>query len=177
MNKLASTTIATLCLFVSLSTSLLADTMVFENGFYFISAPAEFEDVVVGQGAVVAFTDDVVITGDIEVENGGFLSANYCFIGGDVRADGAAIVDLLGVTLRGDVNIKRTGGDPVLGLFPLISIMISDIHGDVKVINNDVNSITITDNLIGGKLLVKGNRYNAINVSGNQTNLNRHCHR
>ncbi len=80
-------------------TPLRADTTVFENGFYFITAPAEFEDVVVGAGATVAFLDGVVITGDLKVIDGGFVSANNCLIEGDVEASGAAIVDLLGATI------------------------------------------------------------------------------
>lgn len=156
---------------------LRADTTVFENGFYFITTPELYDDVVVGEGAIVAFSVGVVIAGDLEVVDGGFVSANDCLIEGNVKANGAAIVDLLRATIGGNVQIKRTGGDPVIGLFPLISILNCDIGGNVTIMNNDVNGIAVTGNDIGGKLDIRRNHANSTNVSGNRTNLNRHCHR
>ena len=158
--------------FTACVSSLRADTTIFENGFFFISAPEVFDDVVVGEGAIVAFTDGVIIEGDLEVVDGGFVSANDTLIEGNVKANGAAIVDLLRATVDGNVQIKKTGGDPVLGLLPLISIINSDIGGNVSITNNNVNGITVTGNDIGGKLEVRRNQANSITVSGNRTNLN-----
>lgn len=121
--------------------------------------------------------DRVTITGDLKVVDGGYVSANNCLIEGDVKANGAAIVDMLGVTVGGDVQIKRTGGDAVLGILPMISILSSDIYGDVKITNNRVNSITVSGNRIGGELQVRNNQSLSTGISGNQTKLNRHCHR
>ncbi len=175
MNKCLGTVLACLMMLATGMNTLLADTQVFEDGFYFIVGPAEFDDVIVGEGAIVAFDGDVIITGDLKVIDGGFVSANDCLIEGDVKADRAAIVDLLRATVGGDVSIKRTGGDAVLGILPLISIQSCEIHGDVKVTNNNVNSITISNNLIGGKLQVKNNNPAPIGLGSNQTNLNHHC--
>ncbi len=175
MNRIASIAMSVMLVLGACAARLQADTTVFENGFYFISEPTEFEDVVVGEGAIVAFLGGVVITGDLEVVDGGFVSANDCVIEGDVKADRAAIVDLLRVDVGGDVQIKRTGGQAVLGLLPAISIIQSDIYGDVKITNNRVNSITVTENLIGGKLQIQNNRSTFTNISNNSVNLNRHC--
>lgn len=177
MLKFSNLTLAITLAFITCVSTLRADTTVFENGFYFIDTPTEFDNVIVGEGATVALLDGVVITGNLKVIDGGFVSANNCLIEGDVKGNGAAIVDLFGVTVGGDVEIKRTGGAAVLGLLPLISIISSDIDGDVKVTNNNVNSITINNNLIGGSLQVRSNRSNSTSVSGNTTNLNRHCRR
>ncbi len=129
---------------LALACPLQAETTVFEDGIWIISGPAEFDDVVVGEGALVGFVDGVIIHGDLEVENGGWCSFNNSLLEGNLKARNASIVDFFGSLIEGNVDIKRTGGPGLLGLLPLISIVDCTIEGNAKVTDNNVNSITIT---------------------------------
>jgi hypothetical protein len=153
-----------------------ADTTVFENGIFFVTDPTVLDDVYIGVGAVV-FLDGILVTGDIEVTDGAWLSASGILVEGKIEFDGAAIVDLEHSVVCGSVEITHTGGAPVFGLLPSISVFDNSIGGNLKVKKNNVNSISISDNKIGGNLELSRNVSNFSFYSNKLTHVKKSCKR
>ena len=152
-----------------------AETTVFEDGFFFITGPAVFDDIYVGAGAIVGLSDDILVTGDIEVSGGAWFSASNITVLGEVEFEGAAIAEIGNSEVHGDVEVTHTGGEAVLGLLPTIFVFDNSIGGDLEVKNNNVNSINIFDNVIGGKFELKRNTSNFSNISNNVTRAKKSC--
>ncbi len=73
--------------------------------------------------------------------------------------------------MHGNVEVKHTGGEPVLGLLPTIFVFDNDIGGNLEVKNNNVNSINIFDNKIHGNLKLNRNVFNFGTISNNLTDV------
>ena len=92
------------------STPAKAHTTVFENGLFFITEPTVFDDIYIGVGAIVLLDGDILVTGDIEVTGGAWLSASGIVVEGEIEFEGAAIVDLEHSLVCGNVEVTHTGG-------------------------------------------------------------------
>lgn len=171
MRRFLTATLSLFSVMAIFSATANAHTTVFENGFFFITEPTVFDDIYVGEGAIVALVGDILVTGDIEVECDAWLSTSGIVVEGDIEFEGATIVELGNTTVGGDVEVTHTGGEPILSLLPLVSLFNNTICGNVKASNNNVNSITITGNKIGGKLQVRKNVANFTNIANNTTGL------
>ncbi len=148
-----------------------SETTVFENGFFFITEPTVFDNIYIGVGAIVLLNADILVTGDIEVTGGAWLSASGLTVLGDVEFEGAAIADLEHSTVFGDVEVTHTGGEAVLGLLPTIFVIDNWIGRDLEVRNNNVRSINVIDNRIHGKLELRNNVADFSTISNNLTHV------
>jgi hypothetical protein len=169
MRSIMSMALSVFCLFSVVCGPAKAETTVFESGFFFIteSQVPVFDDIYVGQGAVVALIGNILVTGDIEVAEGAWLSTSGIAVLGDVEFDGATIVDLSNTRVGGDVKVSNTDGAPIFGLLPLVSLMSNTIDGHLKVTDNNVNSISITNNVVGKNIQIRRNVALITNIGNN----------
>ena len=163
---------AVLCLVLA-GQSVSADTFICDDDFLVLGPTDVVDDVLILNGGVLLMTGTTV-RGDIEIESGGTLAASQAKIAGHLEAESAFLIDLNFCDIGGSVELKRTGGSgDLFGLLPSINLHSCHILGNLKVSRSDVNSITITDNLIQGKLELSRNSSTLPIVVQNNTVLRR----
>lgn len=134
----------------SVAAPALADSFVCEDEFCVFGAGDVLDNVIVKDGGVLLLLDGTMVTGNIEVEEGGILATTGALIAGNVQADKAPVIDLGLSLIAGNVELKEAGGEDFFGLLPIITVLGCDVAGNVKVEGSDVNIIAIAENTISG---------------------------
>jgi hypothetical protein len=133
-----------------------AETLIVDD-FVYVGSEV-LDDVLVVQGGIL-FLDGTTVLGNIKVAEGGALVASTATVNGNVKSDRALLIELGNCDIQGNVDLKRTGGEgTVFGILPLIIVFANDVCGNVKISQSDVNSFTVRDNLICGRLQLTNNK-------------------
>lgn len=117
-------------------TSLLAGVLV--------HAPVAMADETICDGVISGDT-----LGNVVVPSGAFCTLMDVEVDGNIKADGAVDVEIVGGTIDGNVNIKHSTG--------MVDINGANIDGNLSITKSTLVSIIVENSQVGGNVSIKKN--------------------